>query len=104
MATLCAWGRWQPSGKAAFHFQPLAPELAWEASAAMFSGKKTDNTHDVHGYIAQWLKRLTADQQVPSSNLGVPFAIILLNKQKCWRHENKVCATKALHVLWEFLV
>ena len=24
------------------------------------------------GYIAQWLERLTADQQVPSSNLGVP--------------------------------
>ena len=26
-----------------------------------------------HGYIAQWLERLTADQQVPGSNLGVPF-------------------------------
>ena len=24
------------------------------------------------GYIAQWLERLTADQQVPGSNLGVP--------------------------------
>ena len=24
------------------------------------------------GYIAQWLERLTADQQVPSSNPGVP--------------------------------
>ena len=25
------------------------------------------------GYIAQWLERLTADQQVPGSNPGVPF-------------------------------
>ena len=27
-----------------------------------------------HGYIAQWLERLTADQQVPGSNPSVPFA------------------------------
>ena len=27
-----------------------------------------------NGYIAQWLERLTADQQVPGSNPGVPFA------------------------------
>ena len=27
------------------------------------------------GYIAQWLERLTADQQVPGSNPGVPFCI-----------------------------
>ena len=26
----------------------------------------------MHGYIAQWLERLTADQQVPGSNPGVP--------------------------------
>ena len=26
-----------------------------------------------HGYIAQWLERLTADQQVPGSNPGVPY-------------------------------
>jgi hypothetical protein len=25
------------------------------------------------GYIAQWLERLSADQQVPGSNPGVPF-------------------------------
>ena len=25
-----------------------------------------------HGYIAQWLERLTADQQVPGSNPGMP--------------------------------
>ena len=27
----------------------------------------------MHGYIAQWLERLPADQQVPGSNPGVPF-------------------------------
>ena len=27
------------------------------------------------GYIAQWLERLTADQQVPGSNLGVPSPV-----------------------------
>ena len=27
------------------------------------------------GYIAQWLERLTADQQVPGSNPGVPFSL-----------------------------
>ena len=28
------------------------------------------------GYIAQWLERLTADQQVPGSNPGVPFDLV----------------------------
>ena len=28
------------------------------------------------GYIAQWLERLTADQQVPGSNPGVPFFLV----------------------------
>ena len=28
---------------------------------------------EADGYIAQWLERLTADQQVPGSNPGVPF-------------------------------
>ena len=27
------------------------------------------------GYIAQWLERLTADQQVPGSNPGVPSTV-----------------------------
>ena len=31
----------------------------------------------VHGYIAQWLERLTADQQVPGSNPGVPFVVLI---------------------------
>ena len=30
--------------------------------------------YDHNGYIAQWSERLTADQQVPGSNPGVPFA------------------------------
>ena len=29
----------------------------------------------VSGYIAQWLERLTADQQVPGSNPGVPSCL-----------------------------
>ena len=32
----------------------------------------------VCGYIAQWLERLTEDQQVPGSNPGVPFEMLLL--------------------------
>ena len=31
------------------------------------------------GYIAQWLERLTADQQVPGSNPGVPFRLRLVS-------------------------
>ena len=30
------------------------------------------------GYIAQWLERLTADQQVPGSNPGVPFFLFCI--------------------------
>ena len=30
------------------------------------------------GYIAQWLERLTADQQVPGSNPGVPFCQLII--------------------------
>ena len=40
--------------------------------------KKARNSHDVHGYIAQGLERLTADQQVPGSNPGAPFSITRL--------------------------
>ena len=47
---------------------------SWEAAVANARGKKVGNGHDVHGYIAQWLERLTADQQVPGSNPGVPFS------------------------------
>ena len=31
--------------------------------------------HISPGYIAQWLERLTADQQVPGSNPGVPLML-----------------------------
>ena len=40
------------------------------------------------GYIAQWLERLTADQQVPGSNPGVPFCIApakLVRLKWVWR-------------------
>jgi hypothetical protein len=30
------------------------------------------------GYIAQWLERLTADQQVPGSNPSVPFCQLVI--------------------------
>ena len=33
------------------------------------------NNLQLNGYIAQWLERLTADQQVPGSNPGVPFQV-----------------------------
>ena len=35
--------------------------------------ERAGNSDDTHGYIAQWLERLTADQQVPGSNPGVPL-------------------------------
>ena len=66
---------WQPSTICAFYFEPLAPERFWKAVAANVREKRAGNSHDVHGYIAQWLERLTADQQVPGSNPGVPFSI-----------------------------
>ena len=43
----------------------------------------------MHGHIAQWLERLTADQQVPGSNPGVP----LLSMAKCVKIN---CATPAI--------
>ena len=38
------------------------------------------------GYIAQWLERLTADQQVPGSNPGVPYspAAVFTTTDVCW--------------------
>jgi hypothetical protein len=36
--------------------------------------KNESHTMKPFGYIAQWLERLTADQQVPGSNPGVPFS------------------------------
>lgn len=56
------------------------------------------------GYIAQWLERLTADQQVPGSNPGVPLRnimeiIFLSPREACgipWR-----CAERA-HLLYPY--
>ena len=36
-------------------------------------------SEEAFGYIAQWLERLTADQQVPGSNPGVPSYYLLLS-------------------------
>ena len=45
------------------------------------------------GYIAQWLERLTADQQVPGSNPGVPsFCVICLHA----REENGILISEEL--------
>ena len=46
----------------------------WLAQGHTFSGDLVLVTEGFQtGYIAQWLERLTADQQVPGSNPGVPF-------------------------------
>ena len=40
---------------------------------SIFHSELYQRTRIVAGYIAQWLERLTADQQVPGSNPGVPL-------------------------------
>ena len=46
-----------------------------------------------HGYIAQWLERLTADQQVPGSNPGVPF--LLCQSEGCaWIGDSPWCSAR----------
>ena len=46
------------------------------------------------GYIAQWLERLTADQQVPGSNPGVPS---FLEQRGCrGRHAQTQAKAKAI--------
>ena len=37
----------------------------------------TARLNTANGYIAQWLERLTADQQVPGLNPGVPSAFMM---------------------------
>ena len=44
------------------------------------------------GYIAQWLERLTADQQVPGSNPGVPLQFHEVSKESInqgWKGNEK---------------
>ena len=38
------------------------------------------------GYIAQWLERLTADQQVPGSHPGVPYQLPWVAFQEVWNY------------------
>ena len=41
------------------------------------------------GYIAQWLERLTADQQVPGSNPGVPSFLESMHLSGRRAHDDK---------------
>ena len=47
-------------------------ELVGTEVRALKTVEADDNDLVAIGYIAQWLERLTADQQVPGSNPGVP--------------------------------
>ena len=49
------------------------------------------------GYIAKWLERLTADQQVPASNPGVPFVCgnRVRSRSQCLTHVGAVPAALA---------
>ena len=51
------------------------------------------------GYIAQWLERLTADQQVPGSTPGAPFFVCLPGHTTCLpktKHDSGGVRTHAL--------
>ena len=55
--------------------QTVPPIIGGEiivASSKSLCGK-TESCLTASGYIAQWLERLTSDQQIPGSNPGVPF-------------------------------
>ena len=65
LSVLAGWRRALPGGPA-----PTAGHAAGTA----------------HGYIAQWSERLTADQQVPNSNLGVPFMSHPTRGLRSWTH------------------
>ena len=50
------------------------------------------------GYIAQWLERLTADQQVPGSNPGVPFLVYGNSVQYTIYHTCLCTSISAKHI------
>ena len=50
-------------------------ESARERERVKKREKERRRERESNGYIAQWLERLTADQQVPGSNLGVPLML-----------------------------
>lgn len=54
-------------------FEPRSCQLA---SRMQIVHTRTAHQLYISGYIAQWLERLTADQQVPGSNPGVPSLTI----------------------------
>ena len=53
---------------------PILTRSDWRRAAQGPAARRPAPNATSHGYIAQWLERLTADQQVPGSNPGVPFA------------------------------
>ena len=66
---------------------PLGGVMRVVASAAV-----SRITH--RGYIAQWSERLTADQQVPGSNPGVPSVAALV------RASARTCALEHCPAVW----
>ena len=56
------------------------------------------------GYIAQWLERLTADQQVPGSNPGVPFSVRCEGMESNCKWKRKFWIVMRLLLLWNFPV
>ena len=58
----------QPASQPAASFQGQEPSI--KKAKGMLA----------NGYIAQWLERLTADQQVPGSNPGVPSCLKLVQR------------------------
>ena len=58
---------------------PRQPNTLARAACGCTNEKRLFRTLP-NGYIAQWLERLTADQQVPGSNPGVPLLRSLKSK------------------------
>ena len=59
-------------------------ELRWPLHVEL------DGSNDeIHGYMAQWLERMAADQQAPGSNPGVPF-------HHAWRRLERAACTALL--------
>ena len=74
---------------------PLDDVMRVVASAAV-----SRITH--RGYIAQWSERLTADQQVPGSNPGVPFGCcgVVTHTLQLWKGRATGPVTVAQQLLW----
>ena len=60
---------------------PILTRSDWRRAALGPAARRPAPNATSHGYIAQWLERLTADQQVPGSNPGVPFERMIFGKR-----------------------